>query len=209
MTELSLKMLSFCTRPYGYFRQWFLLRLLRLYQQTGDLGAVSRLLVQASFSETQLILHKMRANIAEASYIENHMFIHNAKYDYSNLAIGKNVYIGKDCFFDLSDRIMIGDNVTLAMRVTLLTHFDAGHSEVGQYYPCSTQPVTIQQGAYIGAGTILLPGVTVGRGASVAAGTVIAKDVPARCMVGGVPTRIIRWFDPSAQLDLSAQARIF
>jgi acetyltransferase-like isoleucine patch superfamily enzyme len=59
------------------------------------------------------------------------------------------------------------------------------------------RPVRVQEGADIGTGAILLPGVTVGRGSIVGAGAVVTRDVPAGAIVAGVPARFIRWRDGS------------
>ncbi|NTU65300.1 MAG: hypothetical protein HGB05_18340 [Chloroflexi bacterium] len=53
-------------------------------------------------------------------------------------------------------------------------------------------PVTIQDGTWLGARCIVLPGVTVGRGSVVGAGSVVTKDVPPNTLVGGVPAKVIR-----------------
>ncbi|CAG1020049.1 partial serine O-acetyltransferase, partial [Methylococcales bacterium] len=46
--------------------------------------------------------------------------------------------------------------------------------------------------AYIGAGSIILPGVTIHQNAVVAAGAVVIDDVPPSVIVGGVPARVLR-----------------
>ena len=45
---------------------------------------------------------------------------------------------------------------------------------------------------WIATNALILPGVSIGDGAIVAAGAVVAKDVPAKCMVAGVPARVIK-----------------
>jgi acetyltransferase-like isoleucine patch superfamily enzyme len=54
---------------------------------------------------------------------------------------------------------------------------------------------TIEDGAAIGLGAILLPGVTIGRGAVVGAGAVVTKDVDADTLVMGIPARFVRRLD--------------
>ncbi|WP_245622456.1 acyltransferase [Litoreibacter arenae] len=50
----------------------------------------------------------------------------------------------------------------------------------------------IGRNCFVGARSIVLPGVRVGDGAIIAAGAVVTKDVPARCIVAGNPARIIQ-----------------
>ena len=45
---------------------------------------------------------------------------------------------------------------------------------------------------WIATNALILPGVSIGDGAIVAAGAVVTKDVPAKCMVAGVPARVIK-----------------
>jgi acetyltransferase-like isoleucine patch superfamily enzyme len=45
---------------------------------------------------------------------------------------------------------------------------------------------------FIGAQSIVLPGVTIGDGVIVGAGSVVTKDVPPNCVVGGNPARVLR-----------------
>lgn len=52
--------------------------------------------------------------------------------------------------------------------------------------------VTLEMGCWLGAGSIILPGVTVGKNSVVAAGSVVTKDVPPFSVVAGVPARVIR-----------------
>lgn len=45
---------------------------------------------------------------------------------------------------------------------------------------------------FIGAHSILMPGVTVGDGSIVGAGSVVTRDVPPNCIVAGNPARVVR-----------------
>ena len=57
----------------------------------------------------------------------------------------------------------------------------------------NNKPVVIGNDIWIGAGSIILPGVTIGNGAVVAAGAVVTKDVEPYAIVGGVPAKTIRY----------------
>ena len=55
--------------------------------------------------------------------------------------------------------------------------------------------VTIGNGVYIGANSLIMPGVDVGDGALIAAGSVVTKSVPAYVVVGGNPAKILCTID--------------
>ena len=55
------------------------------------------------------------------------------------------------------------------------------------------RPVKIEDGAWIGGGAIILPGVTIGRNAVIGAGAVVTKDIPANAVAVGSPARVIRY----------------
>ena len=54
--------------------------------------------------------------------------------------------------------------------------------------------MSIGAGSWLGAGAIILPGARIGRNVVVAAGSVVRGEVPDRCVVAGVPARIVREF---------------
>lgn len=55
----------------------------------------------------------------------------------------------------------------------------------------SDSDIHIEEDCWIGAGSILLPGITIGRGAIVGAGSVVTKNVPPYSVVVGTPAKII------------------
>ena len=57
------------------------------------------------------------------------------------------------------------------------------------------KPVTVKQGAWIGAGATILPGVTVGKYAVVGAASVVTHDVPDYAVVVGNPAKVIKTLD--------------
>ncbi len=106
---------------------------------------------------------------------------------FSKLIIGQGCSVGADCVLDLGERITIGDRATLGPGVMILTsthELDIREHRAG---PVQLSPVTIGDGAWLGARSVILPGVTVGAGAIVNAGAVVNKDVPAQTRVGGIP----------------------
>ncbi len=51
----------------------------------------------------------------------------------------------------------------------------------------------VQQGASLGAGSVVVPGVTIGEFAMVGAGSVVTRDVPPHALVTGNPARVRAW----------------
>lgn len=78
--------------------------------------------------------------------------------------------------------ITIGPSSALALHSSVVSLRDDG----------STAPVTIGGKCFIGAGSLICPGVTLGNGVIVAAGAVVRRDVPSDCVVSGNPARIVR-----------------
>jgi acetyltransferase-like isoleucine patch superfamily enzyme len=102
-------------------------------------------------------------------------------------------YVGRDCLFDeeAPELIHIADEVTMSSRVTIVTH-DAWRGVAA--------PVVIERKAFIGIGSILMPGVVIGEEAVVAAGAVVTKSVEARTIVGGSPARLIKRIDAEPRI---------
>ena len=63
---------------------------------------------------------------------------------------------------------------------------------VGQWELLST---IVKQGASIGAGAVILPGIIIGKEAIVGAGAVVTKNVPDKAIVAGNPAKVIRFIE--------------
>jgi carbonic anhydrase/acetyltransferase-like protein (isoleucine patch superfamily) len=105
--------------------------------------------------------------------------------------MGQGSNIGDNTIIDTSDDVIIGDQVALGPFDIVYTHDHNYHSDTFAAWKGGVQTgkVIIEDGAWIGARVILLPGITVGRRAIVAAGSVVTKDVIAGDIVGGIPAK--------------------
>lgn len=109
------------------------------------------------------------------------------------LRIGQGCWLNTGCFLELEDTITLGDRVALGQQVMILTvTHDIGEPEQRASPVLVRRPVTIGDGAWLGARSTILPGITVGAGAVVAASAVVNRDVPPNTLVAGVPARVIR-----------------
>lgn len=84
--------------------------------------------------------------------------------------------------------IRIGSNVTLAPRVHILAH-DASTFMFFGYTRAAD--VNIGDYVFIGASSIVMPGVTIGDRVIIGAGSVVTKDIPSNSVAVGNPARVI------------------
>jgi len=111
--------------------------------------------------------------------------------------IGRNSYIGERCVIRGQGGVRIGDSVLLApgVQVLAVNHLFDDPSRPVIQQGISAQGIVVEDGAWIGAGAILLDGVQVGAGAVVGAGSVVTQDVPPRTLAVGAPARVVRQLD--------------
>jgi maltose O-acetyltransferase len=105
----------------------------------------------------------------------------------SRLRIGAYCGLNDGCVFDLAAPVTIGDHVSVGHEVRFFTTSREGNGE-------TAAPITVGEGAWLGARCTLLAGVTVGAGSVVGAGVTVTADVPPNTlMTGGRPVSLAKW----------------
>ncbi len=116
------------------------------------------------------------------------------------LKIGDRCVIGRGSHIVAHSSIEIGDDVYTGPYVYIT---DQNHSytdpelPIGRQWPVNAA-VTIGAGTWLGTGVVVLPGSVIGRNVVVAAGSVVRGEIPDRCVVAGVPARVIKSFAPES-----------
>ena len=143
-------------------------------------------------SETEkktALLKKMFAEIGEGCYIETPF---HANFGGAHVHFGKNIYANFNLTLVDDTHIYVGDNTMFGPNVTLAT---AGHPVLPELREKGYQfniPIHIGKDCWIGAGSVILPGVTVGDGAVSGAGSVVTKEIPSGVVAVGNPCRVLR-----------------
>lgn len=104
------------------------------------------------------------------------------------LQVGKNFLMRDGCIIDYSHawHIKIGDDVMLGPRVHILAHDATTYIHLGY---TKVKNTTIGDRVFIGASSILLPGITIGNDVIIGAGSVVTKDIPDNSIYTGNPAK--------------------
>jgi len=106
------------------------------------------------------------------------------------LKVGKNFTMRDGCIIDFSHswHIEIGDDVILAPRVHILAHDASTWNHLGY---TKVRNISIGDRVFIGASSIILPGVTIGSDVIIGAGSVVTKDIPDNSVFSGNPAQYV------------------
>jgi maltose O-acetyltransferase len=115
---------------------------------------------------------------------------------FAKMTIGDDCVIHVGCLFELGDTVTIGNRVTLGNGVMVITTTHQLGPKDHRAGLRIRHPVVIEDGAWIGARSVILPGVTVGAGAIVDAGTTVNKSVPPNTRVRGTPAKVVEELAP-------------
>ena len=110
------------------------------------------------------------------------------------IQIGQLVTLNEGVFLSGYGGLMIGDNVLVGHRASILTssHEFASIEHDIRSQGLLKQSTFIGSDVWIGSNAIVLGGVDIGNGAIIAAGAVVTHDVPEFTVVAGVPAKVIR-----------------
>jgi maltose O-acetyltransferase len=118
-----------------------------------------------------------------------------------NVYLGKHTFINMNCVFLDSAEIRIGEDCLIGPNVQLYTVFHplrASERIVAGWTPASNRaryrtkakPIQIGSRAWIGGGTIVMPGVTIGDDVTIGAGSIVTQDIPPNVLAFGQPCRV-------------------
>lgn len=113
------------------------------------------------------------------------------------LVVGSGCQIGRFCHIIAVRELVLGDSVLIADKVYIS---DNVHTFADPAIPILVQPVAFRQKVVIGDGAwigenVCIIGASIGKGSVVAAGAVVLSDMPERCLIAGVPAKIIKSLD--------------
>lgn len=159
------------------------------------------------------------ARVEPGALIGDGTYVWHLAHVRDSAVVGKNCVIGGGVFIDAG--VTIGDNCKIQNTAQIFTpatigagvfvgpgaivtndrnpravNPDLSRKSVDDW---TADPVTINDGASVGAGAILVAGISIGRWAMVAAGAVVTRDVLDHELVAGVPARRIGWVGKDGQ----------
>lgn len=159
------------------------------------------------------IVYRIQKGIAILAYYAPWIWLSTFLWRISGVHF-KGREIRPGCMFDSPSKVYIGKKTFVNYRNTFHTS-NGATIRIGDYcdiapdcmFICTTHtigtekkragkvkylPITIGNGCWIGTRVIILPGVSIGNGCVIAAGSVVTKNFPDNCLLGGVPSKVIR-----------------
>lgn len=131
----------------------------------------------------QFVVVLAGARIGEDCNICSHCLIEN------DVVIGDRVTVKSGV--QLWDGLRVANDVFIGPNVT----FTNDKYPRSKNYPARFPVTSVGEGASIGGGAVILPGLSIGQHAMIGAGAVVTRNVPPHAVVAGNPARIIGYQD--------------
>lgn len=112
----------------------------------------------------------------------------NIKYPWK-LTIGDHCWIGENVWIDNLDQVTLEDNVCLSQGAMLLC---GNHNYKNPTFDLITKPITLKSGSWVGAQSVVCPGVTLFEESVLAVQSVATADLAASSIFQGNPAQIVR-----------------
>lgn len=169
------------------------------------------------------VLYIIIAKHLPVSYAPFHLFSKQIRYVCAKLMLeecGTNVNIERKATF--STRLTIGDNSGIGINASIVGEVHIGNNVmmgpeciIYTLTHCSDRidipmclqgskadrPVFIGNDVWIGGRVTILPGIKVGSGSIIGAGSVVTKDIPSYAVVGGNPSKILKYRNEKVTVD--------
>lgn len=131
------------------------------------------------------VLRLFGATIGKGLIIKPHV---NIKYPW-NLTIGDHVWLGEDVWIDNLDHVFIGDNACISQGALLLC---GNHNYKRPTFDLITGSIRVEEGAWVGARSVVTAGVKVGSHAVLSVASVASSELEPFYIYQGNPAVKIR-----------------
>lgn len=135
------------------------------------------------------MLKKMFAEIGDDCYIEPPF---HANWGGKNVHFGNGVYANFNLTMVDDCDIFVGNNVLFGPNVTVSAGTHPIHPELRSKQAQYNIPIHIGNNVWIGANSVILPGVNIGDNSVIGAGSVVTGDIPSNVVAVGNPCRVLR-----------------
>lgn len=116
-----------------------------------------------------------------------------------DITIGRRIHIGSGSILASGGKLELQDYVGVSSGVMIFSNSEtpkegkrmSGPMIPERYKAFVRAPVVIEKDAFIGANSVVLPGVTIGEGAVIGANSVVTKDIPAWSIAVGAPAKVV------------------
>ncbi|KJG55521.1 galactoside O-acetyltransferase [Photobacterium kishitanii] len=142
----------------------------------------------SEISKRAELMQQLFAEVGKGCYIEPPLHANWGKHTH----FGCDVYVNFNLTLVDDTHIYIGNNVMIGPNVTIAT---AGHPIDPLLRQQVTQfniPVTIGNNVWIGANSVILPGVSIGDNTVIGAGSIVTKNIPSNMVAMGNPCKVTR-----------------
>lgn len=143
----------------------------------------------SDIEKKQQYMHEVFAECGENNYIE---LPFRANWGGHHVHLGNNIYMNSNTTMVDDGHIYIGDYVQIGPNITIATANHPIDPELRKRGLQYNKDVHIGNNVWIGANTIIVPGVTIGDDTVIGAGSVVTKDIPSHVVAVGNPCRVLR-----------------
>lgn len=137
----------------------------------------------------QKMLKNMFAHLGKDCYIEPPL---HANWGGAHVHFGDYVYANFNLTLVDDGNIFVGNNVMFAPNVTIATAAHPICPEIREKGYQFNADVHIGNNVWIGASSVILPGVTIGDNTVIGAGSIVTKDIPKNVVAYGNPCKVQR-----------------